>query len=222
MWKTPSPVNPFDLQSRHSLFTIWGSLYEDPCHVLPYTCHLYSQLFFFNGPSAACSYSSLSQMCLADTGDSLKTCWIPVKWEQMESTIAFHLSGKKASLWLQTQISTLSIKGKPSPVVGGVKAGRTACERCTTIWDSGNTYVSRNNNNNKKKDRQKGKITTGSAKEAGSLLGWTLLQVTKVKRVESKEIAPNHITNKQQSWVWNLANLVTESTLLAPPNLGNM
>lgn len=52
-----------------------------------------------------------------------------------------------------------------------------------------------------KKDRQKGKITTGSAKEAGSLLGWTLLQVTKVKRVESKEIAPNHITNKQQSWV---------------------
>lgn len=53
----------------------------------------------------------------------------------------------------------------------------------------------------KKKDRQKGKITTGSAKEAGSLLGWTLLQVTKVKRVESKEIAPNHITNKQQSWV---------------------
>ena len=53
----------------------------------------------------------------------------------------------------------------------------------------------------KKKKRQKGKITTGSAKEAGSLLDWTVLQVTKVKHVESKEIAPNHITNKQQSWV---------------------
>lgn len=52
-----------------------------------------------------------------------------------------------------------------------------------------------------KKKRQKGKITTGSAKEAGSLLDWTVLQVTKVKHVESKEIAPNHITNKQQSWV---------------------
>lgn len=31
----------------------------------------------------------------------------------------------------------------------------------------------------KKKKRQKGKITTGSAKEAGSQLDWTALQVTK-------------------------------------------
>lgn len=180
---------PFDLQSRHSLFTIWGSLCEDPCHVLPYTC-LYSQLFFFSGPSAACSYSFLSQMCLADTGDSLKTCWIPVEWEQMESTIALHLLGKKASLKLQTQISTLSFKGKPSPVVGGVKAGRAACERCTMIWDSGNTYLSRGKKI--KTMRQKEKITPGSAEEAGSLLGCTVLQVTKVKHMEFKEIAPNH------------------------------
>ena len=53
----------------------------------------------------------------------------------------------------------------------------------------------------KKTMRQKEKITPGSAKEAGSLLDCTVLQVTKVKHMEFKEIAPNHITNKQQSWV---------------------